>query len=56
MQQLRNRWRLILTAVLAIGVPVAWYKWPSTASAAAPLPPAAALQPASSAAAAVIPA
>jgi multidrug efflux pump subunit AcrA (membrane-fusion protein) len=34
MQQLRSRWRLILVAVLVIGIPLAWYKWPSTASAA----------------------
>ena len=34
MRQLRARWLPILLAVLVIGGPVAWYKWPSTASAA----------------------
>jgi RND family efflux transporter MFP subunit len=34
MQQLRKRWLPILIAALVIGGPVAWYKWPSTASAA----------------------
>ena len=34
MQQLRKRWIPVLIAMLVIGVPIAWYKWPSTASAA----------------------
>ena len=34
MQTLRKRWLPILLAALVIGGPVAWYKWPSTASAA----------------------
>src|SRR5437773_785809 len=34
MQTLRKRWVSILFAVLVIGGPIAWYKWPSTASAA----------------------
>ncbi|MFI5229950.1 MAG: efflux RND transporter periplasmic adaptor subunit [Gemmatimonadales bacterium] len=34
MQQLRKRWLPILIVALVIGGPVAWYKWPSTASAA----------------------
>ena len=34
MQQLRNRWLFLLAAALIIGGPVAWYKWPTAASAA----------------------
>jgi RND family efflux transporter MFP subunit len=34
MQQLRKRWLPLLVAALVIGGPIAWYKWPSTASAA----------------------
>lgn len=34
MQYLRNRWLPVLLAALVIGGPVAWYKWPTTASAA----------------------
>ncbi|MGE5101102.1 MAG: efflux RND transporter periplasmic adaptor subunit [Deltaproteobacteria bacterium] len=34
MQQLRKRWLPILIVALVIGGPVAWYKWPSTVSAA----------------------
>ena len=34
MQTLRKRWLPLLIAALVIGGPVAWYKWPSTASAA----------------------
>src|SRR5438445_134356 len=34
MQTLRKRWVSILFAVLVIGGPIAWYKWPSTTSAA----------------------
>ena len=34
MQQLRKRWLPLLIAALVIGGPIAWYKWPSTASAA----------------------
>ncbi len=34
MRQLRARWLPILIAILVIGGPVAWYKWPSTTSAA----------------------
>jgi RND family efflux transporter MFP subunit len=34
MQQLRKRWLPVLIVALLIGGPVAWYKWPSTASAA----------------------
>jgi RND family efflux transporter MFP subunit len=34
MQQLRKRWLPLLIVALVIGGPVAWYKWPSTASAA----------------------
>ncbi len=34
MRQLRARWLPILIAVLVVGGPVAWYKWPTTASAA----------------------
>ena len=34
MQQLRKRWLPILAAALVIGGSVAWYKWPSAASAA----------------------
>lgn len=34
MQFMRQRWLPMLLAVLIIGGPVAWYKWPTTASAA----------------------
>ncbi|MEP6619372.1 MAG: efflux RND transporter periplasmic adaptor subunit [bacterium] len=34
MQQLRKRWIPILILALIVAGPVAWYKWPSTASAA----------------------
>jgi multidrug efflux pump subunit AcrA (membrane-fusion protein) len=34
MQHLRKRWLPLLIVALLIGGPVAWYKWPSTASAA----------------------
>lgn len=34
MQLPRKRWIPILIAILVIGGPIAWYKWPSTASAA----------------------
>jgi RND family efflux transporter MFP subunit len=34
MQTIRKRWLPILIAALVIGGPIAWYKWPSTASAA----------------------
>jgi RND family efflux transporter MFP subunit len=34
MQQLRRRWLLVLIAVLVLGGSVAWYTWPSSASAA----------------------
>lgn len=34
MKTLRKRWLPILIVALVIGGPVAWYKWPSTASAA----------------------
>ena len=34
MKTLRKRWLPLLIAALVIGGPVAWYKWPSTASAA----------------------
>ena len=34
MQKLRKRWLPLLIAALVIGGPVAWYKWPATASAA----------------------
>ncbi|HTE48014.1 MAG TPA: hypothetical protein VK636_22415, partial [Gemmatimonadaceae bacterium] len=34
MSQLRKRWLPILILALVVGGPVAWYKWPSTASAA----------------------
>ena len=34
MQTLRKRWLPLLIVALVIGGPVAWYKWPSTASAA----------------------
>src|SRR3954470_15667038 len=34
MQKLRKRWLPLLIAVLVVGGPVAWYKWPATASAA----------------------
>lgn len=34
MRQLRARWLPILIAVFVVGGPVAWYKWPATASAA----------------------
>jgi RND family efflux transporter MFP subunit len=34
MQQLRKRWLPLLIVALVIGGPIAWYKWPSTASAA----------------------
>ena len=34
MQTLRKRWLPILIAVLVVGGPIAWYKWPTTASAA----------------------
>src|SRR3954463_14979608 len=34
MSQLRKRWLSLLVAALVVGGPVAWYKWPSTASAA----------------------
>lgn len=34
MQQLRKRWLFFLGAALIVGGPVAWYKWPSAASAA----------------------
>ena len=34
MRQLRARWLPILIAVLVVGGPVAWYKWPTTASGA----------------------
>jgi RND family efflux transporter MFP subunit len=34
MQQLRKRWLPLLILALVIGGPIAWYKWPATASAA----------------------
>jgi RND family efflux transporter MFP subunit len=34
MQQLRKRWLPLLIAVVLVGGPAAWYKWPSTAAAA----------------------
>ena len=34
MQTLRKRWLPLLILVLVVGGPIAWYKWPSTASAA----------------------
>src|SRR5438309_3876734 len=34
MQTLRKRWLPLALLALVIGGPVAWYKWPSTASAA----------------------
>jgi len=34
MQTLRKRWLPLVLIVLLVGGPVAWYKWPSTASAA----------------------
>ncbi|HEY9229398.1 MAG TPA: HlyD family efflux transporter periplasmic adaptor subunit [Gemmatimonadaceae bacterium] len=34
MQTLRKRWLPIVIAILVIGGPIAWYKWPSTAAAA----------------------
>ena len=34
MPQLRSRWLPLLAATLIIGGPVAWYKWPTSASAA----------------------
>jgi RND family efflux transporter MFP subunit len=34
MQTLRKRWFPLLVVALVIGGPIAWYKWPSTASAA----------------------
>jgi multidrug efflux pump subunit AcrA (membrane-fusion protein) len=34
MQTLRKRWLPLLLIALVVGGPVAWYKWPSTASAA----------------------
>jgi RND family efflux transporter MFP subunit len=34
MQQLRKRWLPLLLLALVVGGPVAWYKWPATASAA----------------------
>src|SRR3954451_12736131 len=34
MQKLRKRWLPLVLIVLLVGGPVAWYKWPSTASAA----------------------
>ncbi len=34
MQRLRKRWIPLVLVVLAIGGPIAWYKWPATASAA----------------------
>src|SRR6478609_10434667 len=34
MQTLRKRWLPLLIVALVIGGPIAWYKWPSTASAA----------------------
>src|SRR4051812_42855074 len=34
MQTLRKRWLPLLVLALVIGGPIAWYKWPSTASAA----------------------
>ena len=34
MRQLRARWLPILIVVLVVGGPLAWYKWPATASAA----------------------
>jgi len=34
MQQLRKRWLPLLIVALVIGGPIAWYKWPATASAA----------------------
>lgn len=34
MQKFRKRWLPLLVAALVVGGPVAWYKWPSTASAA----------------------
>ena len=34
MQRLRKRWLPLLIAALVIGGPIAWYKWPATASAA----------------------
>ena len=37
MQQLRKRWLPLLIVALVIGGPIAWYKWPSAASAAAVL-------------------
>lgn len=34
MHLLRKRWLIIVVAVLLVGGPVAWYRWPGTASAA----------------------
>src|SRR4051794_33026713 len=34
MQQLRRRWIPIVIALVLVGGPLAWYKWPATASAA----------------------
>src|SRR6185503_6321513 len=34
MQHLRKRWLPVLLVALIVGGPIAWYKWPSTASAA----------------------
>src|SRR3954466_13071419 len=34
MQHIRKRWLPILVVALLVGGPLAWYKWPSTASAA----------------------
>ena len=34
MPQLRSRWLPLLAATLIVGGPIAWYKWPSAASAA----------------------
>jgi len=34
MQTLRKRWIPVLLAVLVVGGPLAWYKWPATAAAA----------------------
>jgi len=34
MQTLRKRWLPLLLLAFVVGGPIAWYKWPSTASAA----------------------